>query len=275
MTSVLPQEERVGTGVPRILAVVLDRAHARIFAVTPNEVTEIADIASPATRGGRFHSDRHGAPGGGEHTYHQRLEEEARRHFKAVSEALLVELVGHPDDHVFLAGPGPAATVFRRHLSVPLSSRVIGVEQINPLDTTPAIVAAAAREAARVHHRDAELAVMAAVTEALGTGLATNGVRETLRALARGQVRVLISHPHARGSGFRCVRTGRLVLSAADCGGEGLPREVADVIRAAMREAIRQGARVVLIQDPTIAREVDGLAALLRFPYSPATKEEA
>ena len=265
MTSVLSYPERPAAGIPRILAVVLDRGHARILAITSREVTEVVKLSSPVTRGGRFHGDRHGAPGGGEHSYHQRLEEEARRHYKTVSEALMVELAGHPDDHLFLAGPGPTATVFRRHLSVPLSSRVIGVEQINPLDMSPAVVAAAAREAARVHHRQAEQAVMAAVTEGLGTGLATNGVRETLRALARGQVRVLVSHPHARGSGFRCLRTGRLVVSAADCGGEGSPRAVADLIRAALREAVRQGARIVLIQDPTIAREVDGLAALLRF----------
>lgn len=251
---------------PRVFAVVLDRSHARIFAVTARDVVEVKDISSPATRGGRFHSDRRGAPGGGEHTYHQRLEEESRRHFRAVCEALAAEIAGHAGDHVFIAGPGPMATVFRRHLPVDLSARVIGVEQLNPLETTPAIIAAAARDAERHHHREAEQAVMAAVAEGLGTGRATNGLRETLRALANGQVRTLVTQPHARGAGFRCLESGRLVVTAAECRGEGAPREVADIVRAAAREAVQRGAQVVVIEDPTVAREIDGLAALLRFP---------
>jgi len=266
MTSPLASRPRVGRTSPRVLAVVLDRSHARVFAVTAQDAVEIADISSPATRGGRFHSDRHGAPGGGEHAYHQRLEEECRRHFRAVSEVLTAELVGHPGDHLFIAGPGPMATVFRHHLTVDLSSRVIGAEQLNPLEATPAIVAAAAREAERHHHHEAEQTIMAAVAEGLGTGRATNGLRETLRALAHGQVRTLVTHPHARGAGYRCLQSGRLVLTAAECRGEGGPREVADIVRAATREAVRQGAQVIVIQDPTVAREIDGLAALLRFP---------
>lgn len=266
MTSVLQYPPRPRDGITRVLVVVLDRAHARLFVVTPNQVKEVADIASPATRGGRFHSDRHGAPGGGEQSFHHRLEEESRRHFLSVIDALNAELVGHPRDSVLLAGPGPYATVFERHLPVHLKERVIGTEQMNPLEASPAVVAGVARAAQRQHLREAERTVMAAVAEGLGTGRATNGVRETLRALAQGQVRSLITHPHARRPGFRCLRTGRLVLSKWDCRGEGSVREVADVIRAAVREAIRQNAEVILVQDPAVAPGIDGLAALLRFP---------
>lgn len=265
MTTALRLEPRTRSAPFRVLAVVLDRAHARIFAVTPTTVSEIADIASPATRGGRFHGDRHGAPGGGERAFHQRLEEESRRHFLDVIRALATALVGHPDDDVFLAGPGPYATVFERHIPVDLKHRVIGIEQMNPLDITPAVVAAVVRDAKRHHQHQAEQAVMAAVAEGVGTGMATNGVPETLHALGHGQVRALIIHPHARCTGFRCLKTGRLALSRWEYPGEGPTREVADVIRAAAREAVRQHADVIFIQDPTVAREVDGLAALLRF----------
>lgn len=265
MTTALQFPLRTRLAVPRTLAVVLDRAHARIFAVTPKAVSEVIDIASPATRGGRFHSDRHGAPGGGERAYHARLEEESRHHFLDVIRALTTALVGHPEDYLFLAGPGPYATVFERHLPVDLKARVVGIEQMNPVDATPAAVAAVTREAVRHHRHQAEQAVMASVAEGLGTGMATNGTRETLRALARGQIRTLIIHPHARCAGFRCLQSGKLALSRWDCQSEGAVREVADVIRAAAREAADLGADVIFIQDPTVAREVDGLAALLRF----------
>lgn len=258
--------ERTRTRASRVLVVVLDRTCARILAVTATAVAEIADVASPATRGGRFHSDRHGAPGSGEHAFHQRLEEESRRHFLAIAEVLNGELIGHPDDSLLLAGPGPYATVFERHLPVHLKARVIGLEQLNPQDATPAVVARVARDAARTHRRRAEQTVWAAVAEGLGPGLATNGVRETLRALARGQVRTLLIHPRTRIAGFRCLRTGRLTVSRVDCHREGGARVVADLVRAAAREAVRQGAELVLVEDPTVAREMDGLAALLRFP---------
>lgn len=265
MTTALRLEPRPRLVQFRVLAVVLDRAHARIFAVTPTTVAEIVDIASQATRGGRFHSDRHGAPGGGERAFHHRLEEETRRHFLEVTRALQTALVGHPDDDVFLAGPGPYATVFERHLSVDLKNRIIGIEQMNPLDSTPAVVAGVVRDAKRHRQHQAEQAVMAAVAEGVGTGRGTNGIRETLRALGRGQVRALIVHPRASGAGFRCLKTGRLVASRWDCRSEGAAREVGDVIRAAVREAVDQGADVIVIQDPTVACEVDGLAALLRY----------
>ncbi|HKR55585.1 MAG TPA: hypothetical protein VJS20_04745 [Gemmatimonadales bacterium] len=248
----------------RVLAVVLDRAHARVFAVTPTTVSEIADITSPAIRGGRFLSDRHGATGGGERPFHHRPEDESRRHFLDLIRVLTTALVGHPDDELFLAGPGSYATLFERQIPVDLKHRVIGIEEMNPLDATPAVVAAVVRDAKRHHQHQAEQAVMTAVADGVGTGMATNGVPETLHALGHGEVRALIIHPHARCAGFRCLKTGRLAMSRWEYPGEGPAREVADVIRAAAREAVRQGADVIFMQDPTVAGEVDGLAALLR-----------
>lgn len=250
---------------PRVLAVVLDHVHARLFAVTDTQVTEVSDIRSPVARGGRFRNDRHGSPGVGEQAFHRRMEEEEHRHFAAVVVALAAQLAGRPKDGLFIAGPGPVATVFRRFLAPELDARVIGVEQLNPVEITPAVVASVTREAARHHRHAVERSVVAAIEEGVGTGLATNGMRETLRALARGQVRALIVPPQARGEGFRCLTSGRLVLAATECRGEGAARPVADVVQSATREAVGQGAEVIAIHDPVVAKAIDGLAALLRY----------
>lgn len=248
-----------------VLAVVLDRAHARFFDVQPSEAVELPSLHSPAIRGGRFHSDRQGGPGWGEHGYHGRIREEERRHYDAVAEQLAHLQCVHPEAGFVLAGPGDAAEALRRFLPPALAERVIGTAKLNPTEVTAAAVHAAASRLQRQHERARERELIAAMREGLGTGWAENGARAVLRALAQGQVRTLLVRPDVRGTGFRCTGSGRLVLSANDCRGDGAPVPVPDIAGDATAEARRQGATVAVIQDPESAKTIDGLAALLRF----------
>ena len=91
------------------------------------------------------------------------------------------------------------------------------------------------------------------------------GLRAVLRALAKGQVRVLLVRADTRAAGFRCGTSGRLVPTAADCRGEGQPVPVGDVMAEAIADARREGAAVSVIRDADAAQPIDGLAALLRF----------
>lgn len=249
----------------RLLAVVTDRAHARFFDVGESGAVELTSLSSPAMRGGKFHSDRQGGPGWGEHAYQGRLREDERRHLSAVTERVAAFEREHPDADVLLAGPGTAAGTLRRFLPPQLGERVIGTARLNPLEVTPAVVHRTATQLRETHERSAQRALVAAVLEGLGTGHAETGVRAVLRALAQGQVRALLVRADVRGAGFRCAGSGRLVLSAADCLGEGDPVAVPDIVSAAADEARRQGVPVTLIDDPDIAKPIDGLAALLRF----------
>ena len=72
----------------RLYAVVTDRSSARIFEVTAAETREVAGVAAPSTRGGRFRGDQ-GGQGLGEFNYHNRIREEKQRHYEAVARALL------------------------------------------------------------------------------------------------------------------------------------------------------------------------------------------
>jgi peptide subunit release factor 1 (eRF1) len=78
-------------------------------------------------------------------------------------------------------------------------------------------------------------------------------------------VRTLLVRSDLKGSGFRCTASGRLVLAKGDCGGEGEPRPVLDVVDEAVEEALRQGIEVIVVHDPAAAEAIDGLAAVLRF----------
>ena len=249
----------------RVLAVVLDRAHARFFDVTAAGAAELSSLHSPAMRGGKFHSDRQGGPGWGEHDYHDRIREEERRHHAAIAEQLERLHRLHPTAGLVLAGPGGAGAALQRALPATLAERVIGTARLNPTEVTAAVVHAAATRLQQEHQRDVEQSMIAALLEGLGTGLAENGTRAVLRALAKGQVRTLLVRSDVRGAGFRCAGSGRLVLSPTDCGGEGDPVAVTDIVGEAAAEARRQGATVTVIQDAESFTAIDGLAALLRF----------
>lgn len=219
-----------------VVVVVLDRAHARFFQVSGRRVVEVAGVASPGTRGGRFHSDRADAPGGGEHDYHGRLREEERRHYAAIARRLLELKRARGARGLLVAGPGPVPRAFRRVLPEGLAARVIGTARLNPLEVTAPAVGRAASRARQGYLRSVETDLVATLREGLGTGWAVTGAAATTAALQRRRVRVLL------------VPDGAAAGPAA----------------GAVLEARRQGVPVCMVHGVS-ATPVDGLAALLRY----------
>src|SRR5262245_28028781 len=75
-------EDEVG----RLLAAVLDKSGASLFEVTAFEARKLEDVASGTGHGHRFHPDRHGAPGRGEHGFHNRLRHDREQLLAAVAQ---------------------------------------------------------------------------------------------------------------------------------------------------------------------------------------------
>ncbi len=248
-----------------VIVALLDRAHLRFFAVTPMEAQEMPCAVTPARRGGKFHSDREDAPGWGEHAYHRRLEEERHRHYALAAERLEELAREHRARGILLAGPSDHTAGLARFLTGRLPELVLGRVKVNPTAATAAEVQAAVMAATEEHERKAVLEEVRALEEALGTGWALDDARDTLRALARGQVRTLFVQEGFSAGGYRCAASGRLVLAKGECGGEGEPVPVRDVVDDAIEEALRRRARVVVVPRQADAGIVDGLAAILRF----------
>jgi peptide subunit release factor 1 (eRF1) len=248
-----------------VLAAVIDRSHARFFLVGVGSSTELEGLIETSRRGGEFHGDRGDAPGWGERDYHHRLREERHRHYAAIAHHLESLTRTLPARGIVLAGPRKEVAALVPFLPRELAGRLLGTAALNPTAVSAAEVRVAALALASEHDRAMELALVSSLAETIGAGWAVEGPRDTLRALARGQVRTLLVRAELEGSGFRCAASGRLVLAKGDCHGEGEPMPVLDVVDEAVEEALRQGIEVIVVRDRSVAEAVDGLAAVLRF----------
>jgi peptide subunit release factor 1 (eRF1) len=249
----------------RIIVALVDRTHARFFEVTAFGVDESSCLQLPATRGGKYHSDRADSPGWGERDFHNRIREERHRHAAAVAHQLAVLVAKGPCQGIVLAGPAKSIEDHQRFLPRSLATRVLGTVRLNPTAATTAEVRRAALDVRATWERSHEAAILAELDQGVGSDWAVKGVRPTLRALSRGQVRVLVVPAGQAGYGYRCTGSGRLVLTQEDCRGEGEAVLVGDLVSEAVDEALQQHVEVEVIDDPELKAGVDGLSALLRF----------
>lgn len=247
------------------LAVLVDRAHARFFDVSAGGVEELPGLAPQARRGGKYHSDRRDAPGWGERDYHQRLRTELQRHYAAIADNAVRLTRSRPVAGVAILGPNEHAQGVAGFLPRGTLRLLLGFARLNPTAATRDDVAQATWLLQGQRERQDEADLVRDIEEGVPAGLAVNGTRETLRALSRGQVRILVIPDAQTGRGFRCADTGRLVLAKHDCRGEGNPEPVVNLVDAAIDEALRQRADVIVIDDLDLGRRIDGLAAVLRF----------
>jgi peptide subunit release factor 1 (eRF1) len=249
----------------RIIVALVDRTHARFFEITAFDVEESSCVQLPATRGGKYHSDRADSPGWGERDFHNRIREERHRHAAAVAHQLAVLVAKGPCQGIVLAGPAKSIEDHQRFLPRSLATRVLGTVRLNPTAATTADVRRAALDVRATWERSHEAAILAELDQGVGSDWAVKGVRPTLRALSRGQVRVLVVPAGQAGYGYRCTGSGRLVVTQEDCLGEGEAVLVSDLVSEAVDEALQQHVEVEVIDDPELKEGVDGLSALLRF----------
>jgi peptide chain release factor subunit 1 len=226
-----------------LLVAACDRTGARFFEVTAFDVAELPGLTAGATRTGKFHGQRQAkkgnvlAGGYGEHNYHMRIREEKHRHYARVADHIYHIHTQRPLAGLVVAGIGVDAAALVPHLHTYLHDLLLGVVKLNPKKASSPEVREAALYLRDQRGRAWEQAHAEAVRDGLGTGWAVNGVEPALRALTRGQVRILLADGH-----------------------DDDPR-----IDDAVEEALRQRAQVDVVHDDKARRAVDGLAALLRF----------
>ncbi len=253
--------------------VVYDRTSARFFRLTALEAEELSRInADEPTRSGKFHGPRAIiGPGpslsaAGEHNYNRRIHEEKERHYADIADRLFALSRAGEVRGVVLAGTRSEANAVLPHLHPYVRSDVLGTAKLNPKNVTLSGVIEAVLNLRQERERDWEAQHVRELAERLGTGWALNGLEATLGALAKGQVRTLLVDPAVAEPGYRCSETARLTTHRGGCDAEGGATRVLDVVDEAIEEALNQGGHVDVVEDDAARSEIDGLAALLRFP---------
>ena len=254
-------EDEVG----RLLLAEVDKSGATIYEVTAFEARKIADIEATARKGGRFHSDRHQAPGKGEHGFHNRLRHEREQLFDAVAARLFDLDRREPVRGIVLASAGNEAESLRMFLHPYVAGKVVGTARMARRKASIGTVHATALEIREAYERKLERHLVAEMLLGQGSGWAVNGIAATLDALAKGQVRTLLVRADASVPGFRCGVSGRLTLNPRDCRSLGDAIPVPDVIDDAIEEALRQRIDLDVVFEPDAAETINGIAALLRF----------
>jgi peptide chain release factor subunit 1 len=255
-------EDEVG----RLLAAVLDKSGASVYEVTAFEARKLEEVPAGSPRGHRFHGDRHGAPGLGEHGFHNRLRHDREQLFATVAQRLFDLDRREPVRGMVLASVGNEADSLRMFLHPYVAGKVLGTARLvrrggASLSELHATVLGV-RES---FERKLERHLVAEMLLGQGSGWAVNGIGSTLEALSKGQVRTLLVRADASVPGFRCAATGRLTLNAKECRGLGNAAPVPDVIDDAIEEALRQRLDLDVVFEPDAADTINGLAALLRF----------
>jgi peptide subunit release factor 1 (eRF1) len=233
-------EEEVGT----ISVAVCDRMGARLFEVTAFDVAELPGLPAPgASRTGRFHGERQTVRGGlpaggsGEHNYHNRIRTEKQRHYARVADQLYQLAQRRPLTGIVVAGVGVDADAVVPHLHSSLHDLLLGVVRLNPKKVSLPEVREAALALREERERAWERSHAEAIRENAPVGWAVVGIEATLKALARGQVRILLADGQVED-----------------------PR-----IEDAIEDALSQRAQVDVVYDQRARRGMGGLAALLRF----------
>ncbi len=251
----------------RLLVVTFDRASALIWEVTSSEARVVRKVASEITRG-RFHGSPGSGPtgkAGGEYTFHNRIRDEKRRHLESVARALFEVDRAAPGHYIVLAGAAKDAQLLEPFLHRYQAERLIGLARMAPRDATPDAVHQLALEVREAHRSASETHHSEELFEALGSGWGVNGLEDTLKALAQGQVRHLLVRGEAEAPGFRSLATGRLAVTARALRDDGDVIPTHDVIDDAIEEALRQRVSLDVVYQPEAAEAIHGLAALLRF----------
>jgi peptide chain release factor subunit 1 len=252
----------------RLLAIVADRRSARFFDVGLEGVAELDGLTAPAApRVARFHPERGAAPGVGEYRFHNRIREERHRHLAHVAEAVATHLRSRAFDGLVIGGTGVDADALLPHLGPQLRAQVLGVLRLAPRKVGAAEIRERSLELLAGAAQRAAAAAVQELVSLQGTGLTTESIEPTLRALARGQVRMLIVDADAVVPGYRWSVSGRLAESPSGARGEGEAIPLADLLDDAIEDALRQRSRVAVVRGAE-ARRFDQLAAILRFRIS-------
>ncbi len=244
------------------VTVLVGKGKTRIFLIQGDHVQEQENVQTPVPK-------RH-EQGGWAQARLQRAHDEAVGHHLKITADQLFELYRQTEfSKLVVAGTEPVVSEFKEVLHPYLKERLVGTLA---LGMTAGSKTVKERTEALVHEaelREAEELVDKLENEVGSGERGVTGLRETLRAIQKGQVMTLLVNDGYTEAGKRCIQCGNLTLRAEPrcpyCGGKLEP--VPDVVSEILDRAFEQDCEVkVLDGDPgDRLASVGRIGALLRF----------
>lgn len=241
--------------------VLVNRQIGRIFRGGRDRLDEVARVTDEV-------HGRHDQGGWSQARYQRSIEKEAYDHLKNVVEDLLRRFNQRKFDALFAAAPEGVWADFEERLHPYLKARLAGRFEIDVENTTPEDVHAAAEEAIAAYERKLEEETLDRLVAARSSGgRGVSGLEDTLSALNEQRVEALLLQENFDAAGVCCPQCGWLGPSGVDnCPADGTETvEREDVTDLAVRRAITQSAKVVLVRDDERLEPLGSIAALLRF----------
>jgi peptide chain release factor subunit 1 len=249
---------------PRLGVVLVDRHRARIFDLRLGELTEREGLFQPLSRKGR--SDGYAGYDGGH--AQRRVEDEARQHFKTVTDMLKESLEKGVFENWILGCQDVHCSQLESQLHPYASQALIG--------RFAADVGHITNDAIRSHaqhiledwqsHRRREL-VGHVLSQARSHGRGVTGLRRVLRSLELGEVQTLLIGENFEAHAVECNGCGHmdahLVAFCPTCG--RTTQEVVDVGEAILPWIICSDIEMFFVRDDPEFDKVGNIAALLRF----------
>ena len=265
-----------------IIAVLVDRKKARLFRISLNRAEEILGYlypesarstkfvaqegkfkqrVSPAVGGGKV------AQGYGEYSFQRMIENEVHQHFKNVSDKLFNYYKEDKFQWLIIGGPEQLRADFANHLHTYLRERELGTITVDVDSVKPDILVEESLDLLEAMRLEKQKRLIEEFEEKLGSRLAFNGLEPTLRALMRGQARILLVSDGFNREGYKCPDSGFLLLEEREgvCPEGVKPLPVVDIVDEAIEEALAQKAEVEIVADLELKKKIQGVGAILRY----------
>jgi len=244
---------RVDGQSPRYAVLLTNTNAARLFVVGDAQILSAREVVNA-----KIHRPQVG--GWSQARYQRHAENFHAHHIREVVDVLDFVVRTEGIERILLAGDDVALPLLRAELSPQLAKLVVDVLRLDIATPEHELLQRTLDVMREQDARSDEDKARAAVDAYRSGGLGVVGVRETMRALELGQVdEVLMTDlPATQAPGMAAMEP-----FAAD---ERLTEAVAEELVA---RATRTGARVTVIEDPSLLALVGGVAGLLRFRVMP------
>jgi peptide subunit release factor 1 (eRF1) len=243
-------------------AVVLtNRQLARIFRGSRDRLDQVAVVKDEVSR-------RHDQGGWSQARYQRSVDKEADDHLKHAAEGLLRLFKRRPFEALFVGAPEAVYKDFLERLHPYLKERLAGRIEVDVENTTVDDVQHAAEDVIGEYARKVEKETLDRLVAAKNSGgRGVTGLDDTLGALNEQRVEALLLQDNFDAAGVSCPQCGWLgTPGTTQCPVDGTATaERDDITDVAVRRALTQSARVVIVRDDDRLEPLGSIAALLRF----------